>query len=68
MIRKEDYTVMQSLYQRGVFIKDIAEELGVHPRTVSRALERKGAPSRKRPRVANRKSTVYYPKGCGMQK
>lgn len=54
MIRKEDYTVMQSLKQRGVFIKDIAEELGVHPRTVSRALERKGAPIRKRPPVGSK--------------
>lgn len=61
MIRKEDYTVIQSLSQRGVFIKDIAEELGVHPRTVSRALERKGAPSRKRPQVES-KLEPYKPK------
>lgn len=61
MIRKEDYTVIQTLHKRGVFIKDIAEELGVHPRTVSRALERKGAPSRKRPQIES-KLGPYKPK------
>lgn len=48
MIRKEDFTVIKSLNQRGVFMKDIAEELGVHPRTISRALRRGGAPKRER--------------------
>jgi transposase len=46
MIRTEDFAVMKSLHQRGVFQKDIAFELGVHPRTVSRALKRDGAPER----------------------
>jgi len=45
MLRKEDFAVIKSLNQRGTYIKDIAAELGVHPRTVSRALKRKGAPS-----------------------
>jgi transposase len=36
------------LHQRGVFLKDIANELGVHPRTVRRALDRNGAPARER--------------------
>lgn len=35
MIGKEDYAVIKSLDQRGVYLKDIAAELGVHPRTVS---------------------------------
>jgi transposase len=48
MIRKEDFTVIKSLNQRGVFMKDIAEELGVHPRTISRALRRGGVPKRER--------------------
>jgi transposase len=46
MIRKEDFAVIKSLAQRGVYLKDIALELGVHPRTVSRALKRKRAPDR----------------------
>lgn len=50
MIRKEDFAVIKSLSQRGVYLKDIAEELGVHPRTVSRALKRGGAPQRERQR------------------
>jgi transposase len=48
MLRKEDFAVIKSLNQRGVYIKDIADELGVHPKTVSRALKRKGAPNPKR--------------------
>lgn len=48
MLRKEDFAVIKSLNQHGVFIKDIAAELGVHPKTVSRALKRKAAPSRER--------------------
>lgn len=50
MIRKEDFAVIQSLQQRGVFLKDIAVEIGVHARTVSRALKRDGAPERERKR------------------
>jgi transposase len=48
MLRKEDYAVIKALQKRGVYIKDIAEEIGVHPKTVSRALAREGAPERKR--------------------
>ena len=43
MIRKEDYMKIQVLADRGVYQKDIAEELGIHPKTVSRALARKSA-------------------------
>jgi transposase len=50
MIRKEDFAVIKSLSQRGVYHKDIAVELGVHPRTVSRALKRNGAAQRERKR------------------
>lgn len=48
MIREEDFAVIRSLHQHGVFQKDIAMELGVHPRTISRALKRNGAPERER--------------------
>jgi transposase len=48
MLKKEDYAVIKSLKQRGVYQKDIAEELGVHPKTVSRALKRGGAPVKQR--------------------
>lgn len=48
MISKEDYAVIKALRKRGVYVKDIAVELGVHPKTVSRALGRGGAPERKR--------------------
>jgi len=48
MLSKEDYAVIRSLNQRGVYLKDIAIELEVHPRTVSRALKRGSAPKRER--------------------
>ena len=48
MLRKEDFVVIQSLDQRGVYLKDIAAELEVHPRTVKRALQRGGAPQPER--------------------
>jgi transposase len=48
MIGKEDYAVIKSLDQRGIYLKDIAAELGIHPRTVRRALKRGNAPVRER--------------------
>jgi len=44
MLRKEDFAVIKSLHERGVYQKDIALELSVHPKTVSRALKRGSAP------------------------
>jgi transposase len=46
MIRKEDFAVIQALHECGVYQKDIAAELNVHPKTVSRALQRQRAPER----------------------
>lgn len=48
MLKQEDYMVIKTLKKRGVYNKDIAEELGVHPRTVSRALKRGSEPKRTR--------------------
>ncbi len=45
MLRKEDFAVIKALHERGVYQKDIALQLGVHPKTVSRALRRGQAPS-----------------------
>jgi transposase len=61
MLRKEDLAVIKSLKQRGVYQKDIALELGVHPRTVSRALKRDGVPKRERKRSGS-KLEPYQPK------
>ena len=48
MLRKEDFAVIESLNKRGVYLKDIAAELDVHPRTVKRALQRGRAPKGER--------------------
>ncbi len=45
MLKKEDFAVIKALSKHGVYLKDIAAELGVHPRTVSRALKRGSAPT-----------------------
>lgn len=50
MLTKEDMLVIQALHKRGVYQKDIAADLGVHPKTVSRALKRGQAPARRRQR------------------
>ncbi len=50
MLSKEDFTVIKALSKRGVYLKDIAAELGVHPKTVSRALQRGRAPHGRRAR------------------
>lgn len=48
MLNKEDFAVIKALQKRGVYVKDIAQELGVHPKTVSRAIQREEAPANKR--------------------
>ncbi len=45
MLRKEDFVTIEALAKRGVYQKDIAALVGVHPKTVSRALARDGAPT-----------------------
>ena len=58
MLRKEDFMVIQALVERGVYQKDVAEQLGVHPKTVSRALKRGSV--RERPsRVGRNKLDPY---------
>jgi transposase len=54
MLSQEDYLVIKTLKQWGVYTKDIAAELGVHPRTVSRALKRNSAPTRQRKQRASK--------------
>ena len=38
VLRQEDYFMILLRHREGVLIKDIAEEFGVHPKTVSRAI------------------------------
>ncbi len=51
MLKKEDWMEIKAQLDRGVYLKDIALELGVHPKTISRAVKRAGAPSGKRPKA-----------------
>jgi len=61
MLRKEDWILIEARRRRGVYQKDIAAELGVHPRTVRRAVQRGGAPSEKRPGARKSKLDPYKP-------
>lgn len=60
MLGKEDFAVIKALKRRGVYQKDIAEQLGVHPKTVSRALQRSAAPQGTR-KHRMRKLAPYKP-------
>lgn len=61
MIGKETFAVIKALQKRGVYQKDIAVEVGVHPKTVSRALKRDRAPNPKRKKRYS-KLEPYKPK------
>lgn len=50
MLRKEDFVTIQARAKAGVYQKDIAAELDIHPKTVSRALKRGAAPKGARQR------------------
>ena len=54
MLRKEDYRMIQILKKQGVYLKDIAEELGVDPRTVRRALKRGSVPTKERKKTESK--------------
>jgi len=60
MLCQEDYIVIRTLKKRGVYQKEIAAELGVHPRTVSRAIQRGSAPQPQR-RSRSSKLDPYKP-------
>jgi transposase len=53
--------MIQERIRQGVYVKDVAAELGVHPRTVSRALGRGDAPPRQRPSARKSKLDKYKP-------
>jgi transposase len=61
MLRKEDWMLIQAHVERGMYQKDIAAALGVHPRTVRRALARGGAPSGTRPGARQSKLDPFKP-------
>ncbi len=61
MLKKEDWYMIQEKIRQGMYIKDIAEELGVHPRTVRRALKRGSSPSGKRPAARKSKLDPFKP-------
>jgi hypothetical protein len=61
VLRRRDWLMIQERIRQGVYIKDVAAELGVHPRTVSRALKRGGSPPGERPAARKSKLDRYKP-------
>lgn len=61
MLRREDWMEIQAQVARGVYLTDIAAELGVDPRTVRRAVVRGGPPSGRRPGARRSKLDPYKP-------
>ena len=61
MLNKEDWMQIQAQIEKGVYQKDIAHQLGVHPKTVGRAVKRGGAPSGRRPAARRSKLDAFKP-------
>lgn len=61
MLRKEGWMEIKELAEKGIYKKDIAEELGVSPKTITRALARKGPPSGERPNARCSKLDPFKP-------
>jgi transposase len=61
MLNKEDWMNIQAQVAKGVYQKDIAMQMGVHPKTISRALKRGGPPGGKRPRARRSKLDPFKP-------
>jgi hypothetical protein len=57
----EGFMVIHALAQRGFYNCDIAKQVGVHPRTVRRALAHGGAPAPRPSRLGSRVDP-YRPK------
>ncbi len=62
MLKREDWLMIQEMVGKGVYIRDIAHRLGVHPRTVRRALRRGSQPAGKRPNAHRSKLDPYKSK------
>ena len=61
MLNKEDWMEIKAQIEKGVYQKDIAKELGVHPKTIGRALARQGPPLGKRPNARKSKLDAFKP-------
>ncbi len=61
MLKKGDWMDIKALLERGMYYKDIAKELGVHPRTIRRAIARRSAPPGVRPGAHKSKLDEYKP-------
>jgi hypothetical protein len=48
VLTKQTFAMIKALHERGVYQQDIAQQVGVHPKTVSRALARGKVPSGER--------------------
>ena len=62
MLTQEDFWMIQDLRKQGIYLNDIADRLGVHPKTVSRAIRRGGPPDRSRKRPKYTKLEPYLDK------
>lgn len=59
MLTEEDYWMIQDELNKGVYAKDIAAKLGVHPKTISRTIKRGGPPRKTRSSQKHRKLAPF---------
>ncbi|MHB8922807.1 MAG: transposase [Thermoleophilia bacterium] len=61
MLTKEDYMHIEDQLKHGVYQKDIVFDLGIHPKTIRRALKRGAAPGGRRPLAKTSKLDPFKP-------
>jgi transposase len=59
MFNREDWIMIKQMREKGCYLEDIAREMGVSSKTISRALHREGAPARRKRGVRPRKLDAY---------
>jgi transposase len=61
MINREDWIMIKHLHAKGCYQRDIAAQLHISERTVRRALQRQGPPSRRRAGIRPSKLDAFKP-------
>jgi transposase len=59
MLKREDWIMIKQMREKGCYLEDIAREMGVSSKTISRALYREGAPARRKRGVRPSKLDAY---------
>lgn len=59
MLKREEWMKIRDMKERGCYVCDITDHIGVSERTIRRALKRNGAPPRRRSGIRSSKLDPY---------